>query len=326
MNGVAASPPAGWIAAGRNAYAITHALPLAYAYRRRYGRPMPLWRDGGATPLPGDLVRPVGGWQVFRAGARVLCLDIPTLVRFGLLGRQCAFLYHALIGKGALHRAGKPHVALRLARDLLFPEPELFSSFPPAWRGRCRACGHLPGDWPGLPLTLLPENARHALARWQAAPQPRVLLLATRGPLSAWDSFAAILAAPPALSFGVKRHPALARVPLPGAAIDLADVPVPLLAGSADLVVGDHSSATLEALRCGRPVAAMETEALRALEAGAPTLPELAYLHHVPRLGTTDILRSLLAAPSAWPTPRAAAGSREPAADGILELLARMGW
>lgn len=320
------SPPARWVVAGKSAYAVTHALPLAHAYRQRYGEPLPLWSDRAAASLPKDLVRIVRGWQTLRAETRVLCLDIPTLIRFGLLGRHCAFLYHALISKGALHRGGRPHAALRFARDLLFPQAEQFAPFPERWQTHCRACGHLPEDWPTLPATLLPADAQRALERWRAAPKPRVLLLATRGPLSAWESVRAMLIDPPArVSIGVKRHPALARASLPDSVFDLAGVPVPLLAAAADLVVGDHSSATLEAARLGRPVAVVETNALRVLMARAPALDEWTYLAEVPRLASSEALRALLVDPSAWPAacrPVAAAGR---AADRVLDLLAQIG-
>lgn len=315
-----------WLVAGKSAYATTHALPLAHAYRRRYGDAMAMWNDSAsATPLPQDLVRFVRGWQTLSTGARVLCLDIPTLVRFRLLGRRCVFLYHALVGKGVLYRAGRPHAALRLAEDLLFPDAEQFACFPESWHARCRACGHLPEDWLALPETLLPAHAGRALTRWRAMPQPRVLLLATRGPLSAWERFREILADPPrGLSIGVKRHPALPLITLPDTAIDLTGVPVPLLAQAADLVVGDHSSATLEALRLGRPVALVETDALRAVEASAAASGELAYRDRVARLTSRAALPALLADSSGWPAARAPLVHGPPVAERVLDVLANI--
>lgn len=324
---MSAHPPlrARWVVAAKSAYAVTHVLPLAHAYRRRYGEPLPLWSDDARASLPNDLVRFVGAWHALRPGTRVLCLDIPTLIRFGLIGRRCAFLYHALISKGALHRGGRPHAALRLARDLLFPEPEQFAPFPERWRARCRACGHLPEDWAALPAALLPADAQRALARWRAAPTPRVLLLATRGALSAWEDLRAALVDPPAgFSIGVKRHPALAHASLPDGVLDLAGVPVPLLADAADLVVGDHSSATLEAVRRGRPVAVVETKALRALRAAAPALDEWAYLGKVRRLDSSDALRALLADPSTRPAERDPVAAPGRTADRVLDLLAHI--
>lgn len=317
--------PDEWQLACAEGYLVTHALPLAHAFRLRYGTSLKVHVRGGTGQLwPPELLSVLPPLRY--SHGRVLCLDVPSLVIQLLLARRCVYLDHALIGKGLVHRKGRPHPALRMAKMILFPEEEQIEQLTPRWRARCHACGHLPEDWLDMPLSYLPEPARDRLAMWRSARGPRVLLLGTRGALSGTEWWPALFRDLGArYTLGVKPHPAAEQSPLPDTVLDLRDLPVPLLAQHADLVVGDHSSATMECVRQGRPVLMLDTPSLRRLEATLPPgSPEFAYMRTVRRLTSIDQLQSELRRPQHWPAETGGCQRTGQAGARIVELLAHI--
>lgn len=299
-----------WFIVGSRPYGLAQVAPLAYAHMEKFGRPLPL---RGPMPAGSDsmkaLFRPLSSLRPWHNDEVSLCLDIPSLLLAKGLGRKTLYVHHSLIGKGKLFRDGKPHWAMRFADGMIFPDAGHKASFPASWHARIRTIEPLPLQWCRMPATLLSPDAEARLRAWRDAPRPRVLLLSTHGKLSAMPLFRSILDAPPAgISFGMKAHPKSGPVATRKGHYRLDGVPVPLLAACADLVVGDHSSATLEADRLGIPILVAETPALHRLMAIRPPLRELAYLAERRRFSMPDELRAALdvlgASPPEPPAPR----------------------
>ncbi len=292
---------ANWAVATSDAYLVTHALPLAYTYSELFGTPLPVVRRARRETDQSVHYQTVTRWRAGYKFDRMLCLDIPSLLQMKLLGARCDFLYHALISKQALVRNGRPHKALAFAERLFFPSGDQVQELTSEHLANAFVCGHLPYDWLSIPHTLLPQKAEQALRRWMAAPSPRILLLGTRGRFGAWTDVCHALGSGSNYTFGVKLHPSLPAVKLDRSIHDLSGVPVPLLAKHSQLVIGDHSSATLEALHVGCAVATMETPALiEAEENASDRATEFAYLSRTTRLRNLQQLLDLLDSPGSW--------------------------
>ncbi len=301
---------------GRRAYFYSHLLPAAVAYHRARGSPAPTVLLDDRNPPASPHVRWIRRSQIPRYRYAV-AFDTWALIFSSLLGTRSSYLHHSLVGKGRVFKGSRPFWPLFLSDAILIPDCARASELPPGFARKSYDIGHLPMDWLGLdvpgvapelaaPLSRLQESARDSFT---------IAYLFTHGPFGAVTPMREVLSqAWPGTVRAVRYHgyiPQEQRLRAPNL-LELGELPSPLAARHADLVLADHGSAALEAAALGRKVLCFESPALIELRRRLGFLSELRYLddrEHVQLFRTPEQLRALIS--------RAVSQGRGPATNGL---------
>jgi hypothetical protein len=324
---------------GKQAYFYSHLLPAAIAYRRAHGRPAPTVLMDNEKPPGSAHVEWIRATEINQYRYAV-GFDTWALIAGSVRRRRTAYLHHSLVGKGLVFKGRRPYWPLFLSDAILLPEPARAADLPGVLARKTHATGHLPMDWLGLDASEAAPEVSVPLSRLQEAAGRSftIVCLFTHGRFGAINLLretfeqGRIAAGWANTVWAVRYHgyiPPSDRL-RSGDYLELGDVPSPLAARYADLVLADHGSAALEAVALGRKVLCFESPALIALRKRLSFLSELRYLEdreHVELFRTPEELRMLVArAISAGRRPEPACAAAMPSAGERLQafLAARL--
>lgn len=287
---------------GRRAYFYSHILPAAVAHHRVRGRPVPTVLIDDDNPPVSRHVTSIPRSQIGRY-RYAIAFDTWALIAGVLARTRTAYLHHSLVGKGLVFKGRRPYWPLFLSDTVLVPESARISDLPSTFARKAHDTGHLPMDWLELDVPAVAPELATALSRLQAVSNDyfTIVCLFTHGPFGALTSMRDALAEPwCGATRAVRYHgyiPTADRLPS-REMLDLGELPSPLAARHADLVLADHGSAALESVALGRRVLCYESPALIALRRRLGSLSELRYLDdrdHVELFRTPQQLRALIA-------------------------------
>jgi hypothetical protein len=301
---------------GRRAYFYSHLLPAAIAYRRALGSPAPAVLIDDKNPPKSQYVQWITRLQI-RSYRYAVAFDTWALIVSSLLGTRSAYLHHSLVGKGMVFKGSRPFWPLFLSDAILIPDPARASELPARFGCKTYDTGHLPMDWLGLDVREIAPELVAPLSRLVATARDSftIVYLFTHGPFGAVAPMQEVLSeAFPGSVRAVRYHGYIPPEQRLRAAdvLELEELPSPLAARHADLVLADHGSSALEAVALGRKVLCFESPALINLRRQLGFLSELRYLDdrdHVQLFRTPEQLRGLIS--------KAISQGRAAAANGV---------
>lgn len=257
-----------WFLMTSPAFLITHAVPLAYAYKLYHNHCLPIYKiSKNLAPQFQDLMKNQSIFQALMTRKTAVCLDIPSLIKAYSLGFRCIYLHHSLLGKNVMFHPNKTYWPFRLAHRLFFSDKKQFKNLTKELQKKSFVIGHLPYDWTILKENLLPAQELNTLKCWREKNSFKIIFIATRGSQISMEEIANTIASvfDKQLCIAIKGHPGQKLKALHPKIIDLGAIPIALLVNTANIVIGEHSSATIEAAKLGSKTAVIMSPLLQQL-------------------------------------------------------------